>query len=102
MSDPVCAVIRANPRFQALTRRRARLTWTFFGLTMAAFFGLILVATFHPALLATPLATGGTTSIGWPIGAAVIVCSWALTVLFVRRTNAETEIIRQIIVEATR
>lgn len=102
MSDPVCTAIRANPRFQQLTRRRARLTWTFFSLTMAAFFGLILVATFHPALLTTPLAAGGTTSIGWPIGAAVIICSWVLTALFVACTNAETETIRQIIAEATR
>ena len=102
MSESVYAAIRANPRFQNLARRRARLTWALFGVTVTIFFGLILVAAFHPALLTVPLTAGSTTTIGWPIGAAVIVCSWLLTVFFVGRMNAESETIRQIITEATR
>ena len=46
-----------------------------FGVTMTLFFGLILVVAFRPELLATPIGPGRDTSIGWPIGAALIVFS---------------------------
>jgi uncharacterized membrane protein (DUF485 family) len=100
MSDPISARIRANPRFQDLTRRRTHMAWLLFGVTMTLFFGLILVVAFLPGLLATPLGPDRVTSIGWPIGAALIVFSWLLTAFYVWRANAETENTRQIIAEA--
>ena len=100
MNDPISAKIRANPRFQELARQRTQMAWLLFGVTMTLFFGLILVVAFRPELLATPLGPGRATTIGWPIGAALIVFSWLLTAFYVRRANAETENTRQIIAEA--
>ena len=100
MNDPISAKIRANPRFQDLARQRTQMAWLLFGVTMTLFFGLILVVAFRPELLATPLGPGRDTTIGWPIGAALIVFSWLLTAFYVRRANAETENTRQIIAEA--
>jgi cation/acetate symporter len=50
---------------------------------------LVLVA-FFPGLLATPLGPGRVTTIAWPIGAAVIVIPWLLTIVYVRRANADS------------
>jgi uncharacterized membrane protein (DUF485 family) len=100
MNDPISAKIRANPRFQDLARRRTHMAWLLFGVTMTLFFGLILVVAFSPGLLATPIGPGRDTSIGWPIGAALIVFSWLLTAFYVRSANAETENTRQIIADA--
>lgn len=83
------ANIARDPRFHEVASRRNRLAWTLFGITMVLYFGLILTATLHPATLAAPMIPGGTTSVGWLIGAVVIVIPWLFTIIYVRRANAD-------------
>ena len=82
------AAVAADPRYAALVRDRARFGWLLTGLVLAAYFGFILLVAFDKPLLARPL-SGGATSLGIPIGIAVIMCAILLTGLYVRRANRD-------------
>ncbi len=92
--------IARDPRFHEVAARRNRLAWTLFGITMVLYFGLILTATLRPAALASPMSSGGTTTIGWLVGAFVILVPWTLTILYVRRANADGREMAEIVREA--
>ncbi len=94
------ADIARDPRFQEVASRRNRLAWALFAVTMALYFGLILTAALAPAILAEPIVAGGTTAIGWPIGAIAILVPWLLTILYVRRANADGREMTRIVNEA--
>lgn len=100
MNDPTTERIKTDPRFREIAERRNRLAWTLFGITMALYFGLILTATFNPAALSTPLYAGAAVTIGWPIGAAVIIIPWLLTLYYVRQTNADGRAMSSVVNEA--
>lgn len=100
MSNEVTARIKRHPRFHAVADRRNRLAWVLFGITMVLYFGLILTAVLNPTALSTPISVGGTTSIGWPIGALVIIIPWILTIFYVRRANADSREMTRIVKEA--
>jgi uncharacterized membrane protein (DUF485 family) len=52
------------------------------------YFGFILLVAFGKGFLGTPMGSGVTT-IGIPIGVAVIVSAFLLTGIYVRRANTE-------------
>ncbi len=95
------AEIARDPRFREVAGRRNRLAWTLFAVTMILYFALILTATLNPAALAAPITPGGTTAIGWPIGAFVIIVPWLLTIVYVRRANSDgremTKIVNEVL-----
>ena len=80
------ARIAADPRYVALARDRARFGWTLSALVLAAYLGFILLVAFDKPLLARPIA-GGATSLGIPVGLAIILLAIALTAIYVRRAN---------------
>lgn len=88
MATPDAARIAASPNYRALTTRRSRLGWTLTALMMVVYYGFILLVAFDKPLLATPLGAGVTT-LGMPIGLAVIVFTIAITAYYVKRANAE-------------
>jgi uncharacterized membrane protein (DUF485 family) len=81
--------IRSNPLFDTLVKRRRRFVVWLTAMTLVPFWVFILVAAFAPHLLAIRFSEGSIVNIGWPIGAAMIVGSWGLTGLYVRRANGE-------------
>lgn len=99
MTNGPNAIIARDPRFQEVAARRNRLAWTLFAITMILYFGLVLTATLNPGALARPITPGGTTAIGWPIGAAVIIVPWLLTIVYVRRANADGREMNRIVDE---
>lgn len=86
---------------QPLLGRKDKLAFRFFAITMVMYFGLILVASFQPELLARPIVVGGSISIGWPIGAAVLIGPWLLTVIFVITSNRIDEQVSAMLQGAT-
>jgi len=46
---------------------------------------------FFPEALRTLINPESVVTIGWPLGAAVIVISWLLTGLYIRKANTELE-----------
>lgn len=101
MSDPMVERIQRNPKYQQLKRTRSRYGWTLAILMLVVYYGYIGLIAFDKQFLAKPMGAGVTT-IGIPIGMAVIVFSIVITGLYVRRANGEFDAMtREIIEDAT-
>jgi uncharacterized membrane protein (DUF485 family) len=93
--------IRNNPKFAELVRKRTTFAWTLSVVILVIYYGFIGIIAFDKALLGTLLSAGGVTTIGFPIGVAVILSAIALTGIYVYRANGEfDELNRQIIEES--
>ena len=102
MSDPMVERIQRNPKYQQLKRTRSRYGWTLAILMLVVYYGYIGLIAFDKEFLAKPMGAGVTT-IGIPIGMAVIVFSIVITGLYVRRANGEFDrLTREIIEDATK
>ncbi len=96
------ARVAADPRYRALVARRARFTWTLTAIMLIAYFGYILLIAFNKELLALPM-SGGATSVGIPVGLAVILLAIALTGFYVRRAHRDFDpLVRSIREDAER
>ena len=101
MTDPMVERIQRNPKYLQLKSTRGRYGWTLAILMLIVYYGYIALIAFDKEFLAKPLGAGVTT-IGIPIGMAVIVFSIVITGLYVRRANSEFDALtREIIEEAT-
>jgi uncharacterized membrane protein (DUF485 family) len=56
---------------------------------LVVYFAFILTIAFDPSALATPLGADTVTTIGIPIGIAVIVFAFVLTGIYTKRANSE-------------
>jgi uncharacterized membrane protein (DUF485 family) len=100
MTDPVVARIRANPKYQELKRKRTRFGWWLAAAMMVVYYGYIALIAWDKEFLAQPIGDGVTT-LGVPIGLAVIVFTIVITGIYVRRANTEydaltREILREV------
>lgn len=89
MSIPLHIRVASHPRFRELVGRRTRFAALLSIAVLLAYYGFMMVVAFKPGLLRTSLGTDHVTTIGWPVGAAVIVVSWLLTGWYVFRANRE-------------
>ncbi|MGC5698679.1 DUF485 domain-containing protein [Pseudomonas sp. NFXW11] len=78
--------ITRHPDFIQLVRRKQRLYWSLTLIMLLAYYGFVLLVAFHPGLLGRSL-SGGATSIGMPVGVAMIVLAIALTGFYVHYSN---------------
>ncbi|MEQ8660653.1 MAG: DUF485 domain-containing protein [Gammaproteobacteria bacterium] len=78
-----------DPEFQALQRRRSRLSWVLALTMLTAYYAFILVIAFQPALFAAPLGADTVITWGIPIGVGIILLGFALTGIYVHRANGE-------------
>ncbi|MHB2168175.1 DUF485 domain-containing protein [Alsobacter sp. R-9] len=92
--------IERMPAYRELVRKRSSFGWTLSVAMLVIYFGFILLVAYAPKFLGTPIGTGVTT-IGIPVGLAVIVSAFVLTGIYVRRANSEYDaLVRQIVEEA--
>ena len=75
----------ASPAFHRLVARRWRVSLVLTACLFIIYYGYILLVAVNKPLLAQR--PGGTTPIGIPIGAGVIVGSWALTEIYIVWAN---------------
>ena len=102
MQDPVVARIEANPKYQALKRKRGGFGWLLTLLMLLAYYGFIGLIAFDKEFLAKPIGAGVTT-LGIPIAFGVIVFTIAITGLYVRRAKGEYDrLTAEILEDATR
>ena len=102
MSDPMVERVQRNPKYQQLKQARSRFGWTLAILMLIVYYGYIGLIAFDKEFLARPLGTGVTT-IGIPIGMAVIVFTIAIVGIYVRRANREYDALtRDILEDATK
>jgi len=90
--------IEHNPNYQELVRRRSSLGWMLSLIMLVVYFGFILLVAYAPKFLGIRIGTGVTT-IGIPIGLAVILLAFALTGIYVRRANSSYDVLIRKIVE---
>lgn len=91
--------MESSATYRELVRRRAVLGWSLSALMAAIYFGFILLVAFAKPLLAVPLGTGVTT-VGIPVGLAVIASAFVLTGLYVRAANSVYDgLVRKLIEE---
>lgn len=95
--------IRKNPKFAQLLSRRTRLAILLSVIVLVPYYAFMMVTAFKPALLAQPISEGSIITIGWPIGAAIIIGSWLTTAVYIRRANGEFDKLNnEILAEATK
>ncbi len=93
--------VRQNPKYKELVTKRSRFAWTLAFLMLLLYYSFIMVIAFAPAKLGTPIAEGSVITVGLPIGVAIIVLSFVLTGIYVRRANGEfDDLTRQLKEEA--
>ncbi|MCE2914112.1 MAG: DUF485 domain-containing protein [Rubrivivax sp.] len=88
MDDNLVRQVTAHPSYQALKSRRNALGLWLTVAMLVVFYGFILLVAFNKPLLATRIGEGVTT-LGMPIGLAVIVFTVVITVFYVRRANSD-------------
>jgi uncharacterized membrane protein (DUF485 family) len=91
--------IRHNPKFARLVAKRTRLAIVLSLTVLVPYYAFMMVTAFKPALLALPISEGSIITIGWPIGALIIVGSWLTTAVYIRRANGEFDTLNQEILE---
>jgi uncharacterized membrane protein (DUF485 family) len=84
----VIARVTANPKFLQFVAMRNRYSIIMTIISASAYYGFILLVAFDKELLAKKIGTG-VTSLGVPLGVAVIVFTIILTWIYVRRANSE-------------
>lgn len=93
-------LMEQSETYRELVRRRLMLGWSLSAVMMVIYFGFILLVAFAKPLLGIPLGAGVTT-IGIPIGLAVIASAFVLTGFYVRAANSVYDgLVRQLIEEA--
>ena len=81
--------IRTTPAFMQLVARRRKFVVSLTLGTLLPYYAFVLAAGFAPRFLAQKIFAGSVVTLGWPLGVALIVGTWILTGLYIRRTNGE-------------
>jgi len=88
MSDPVVDKIQSHPKYLELRTKRNRFGVILTVLMLVVYYGYIALIAFNKPFLAQPIGAGVTT-LGIPIGMAVIIFTVVITGIYVRRANGE-------------
>ena len=88
MEDVLFKRISSDPRYIELKRKSTRFGWWLTLSMMVVYYGFIVLVAFDKELLFRRLGAGVTT-LGMPIGLAVIVFTVLITGIYVRRANSE-------------
>jgi uncharacterized membrane protein (DUF485 family) len=80
--------IQNNPNYQKLVSTRSSFAWTLTVIMLVVYYAFILLIAFSPETLGASL-SGGMTTVGIPVGLAIIIFSFAMTGIYVKRANSE-------------
>jgi len=89
MQQDMINKIKADPAYQELLSKRGGFAIKLSITMLVVYFAFILTIAFNPAALGSPLSSDSVTTIGIPIGMAVIVFAFVLTGIYVKRANSE-------------
>ncbi len=98
MNDRQVLKILSHPGYRELRRRRNALGITLTLLMLLVYYGYIALIAFDKALLSRPLGAGVTT-LGVPLGLAVILFTIIVTAVYVRRANQEFDALNEAILK---
>jgi uncharacterized membrane protein (DUF485 family) len=99
MHDDSYARIQASPRFQELVAKRERFAWLLSSIILGLYVAFILLIAFQPQLLGARISPDSSITWGIPMGVGLIVVSFVLTGIYVRRANGEFDNLNQAILD---
>ena len=89
MKNEYVEIIKHDPNYIELLRRRKRLTFVLSMAMLIVYFTFILTIAYEPELLGTPISSESVISIGIPIGIFVIIFAFILTGIYTYKANRE-------------
>ena len=89
MNKELVDKIQANPDYQELISKRSGFAIKLSIAMLVVYFTFILTIAFNPSALGTPLSADSVTTIGIPIGIAIIIFAFILTGIYTKRANGE-------------
>ena len=98
MENDLVKRIEGHPQYIELKAKRTRFGWWLSLAGMIAYYGFIVLVAFDKPFLAQKLGSGVTT-VGMPLGVAVIVFTIIITWFYVQRANREFDTLTEKIVK---
>ena len=89
MNKELVDKIKNNPDYQELVSKRSGFAIKLSVAMLVVYFTFILTIAFSPATLGTPLSADSVTTVGIPVGIAVIIFAFILTGIYTKRANGE-------------
>ena len=89
MNKELVEKIKNNPDYQELVSKRSGFAIKLSISMLVVYFTFILTIAFNPSALGTPLSPDSVTTIGIPVGIAVIIFAFILTGIYTKRANGE-------------
>lgn len=89
MNKELVEKIKANPDYQHLVKTRTAFSIKLSIAMLVVYFIFILTIAFDPSALGTPISADSVTTIGIPIGIAIIIFAFVLTGIYTQRANGE-------------
>lgn len=88
MRQDIVEQIKNNPKYQELVTKRNRFAWTLSIIMLVVYYAFIMVIAFKPEIFGAKIGDGVIT-LGIPVGIAIIIISFILAGVYVRRANGE-------------
>ena len=101
MSEILYERVKINPKYKELVQKRSRFAWQLSFTMLGVYYAFILIIAFFPTLFAIKIGTGVTT-LGIPVGIAVIIIAFVLTGIYTQRANGEYDELTQQIKDEAR
>ena len=89
MTQELVDKIKNNPDYQELVAKRTGFSIKLSIAMLVVYFTFILTIAFNPSALGTPISSDSVTTIGIPIGIAIIIFAFVLTGIYTKRANGE-------------
>ncbi len=96
------ARIRQNPKFADLVSKRTRFAILLSLIVLVPYYAFMMITAFNPSLLGQALGDGTIVTVGWPVGAVLVVGSWLMTGVYIRRANGEFDRLTEEILKESR
>jgi uncharacterized membrane protein (DUF485 family) len=87
MEKNIVEKVKNNPKFHKLVKERSAFAWKLAISMLVVYYAFILTIAFSPETLGTSM--GGVTTVGIPVGIAIIFFAFAITGIYVKRANTE-------------
>ena len=98
MTPQMIQHIKSNPKYQELVSKRSRFAWTLSIIMLVVYYAFIMTIAFYPDVLGQKIGDSVIT-LGIPVGIFIIILSFVLAGIYVRRANGEFDKLTQEIKE---
>ena len=86
MNKEIYERVRNNPKFKELVKKRSGFAWKLSIVILVVYYTFIMVIAFSPETFGQPIGEGVTT-VGIPVGIAIILLCFLLTGIYTKRAN---------------